>query len=177
MFSADQMSAAQMKQVATMFDLTQKAFASVEKLVELNLQTARSVLEDATDSTLAIKDPQQFFAPRADVMQPVADKATAYGRQWVDIVTEAQSDVNQVAEAGVAQARAQWLAMVDTAVNNAPAGSENAAMMFKSGMVTANDAFDNVQRASKQAAEGLQANLMSLAPKTAAAPSKAKRAR
>jgi hypothetical protein len=85
--------------------------------------------------------------------------------------------VNKFAEEGIAQARAQWLALVDTAVKNAPAGSENAAHMFKSGVIAANDAFDNVQRASRQVAEGLQANLMAVAPKSAKmVKAKAKRA-
>lgn len=179
MFSPAQFQTLQTNHAAAMFELTQKAFTSVEKIVELNLQTARSAFDEAAEATLAAKEPQQFFTPQVDALQPAAEKAATYGRELYDIVAEAQAEVNKFAEDGIAQARAQWLALVDTAVKNAPAGSETAASMFKSGVIAANDAFDNVQRASRQVAEGLQANLMAVAPKvakTAKSAAKGKRA-
>jgi hypothetical protein len=49
-------------------------------------------------------------------------------------------------------------AMVETVVKNAPAGTETAVAMMKSAMSAANNAYDSVQKASKQAAEVVEAN-------------------
>ena len=49
-------------------------------------------------------------------------------------------------------------AMVDTAVKNAPAGTETAVAIMKSALSAANNAYDSVQKASKQAAEVVEAN-------------------
>jgi phasin family protein len=177
MFDTTAFATAQNQQFANLFSLTQKAFAGVEKLVELNMETARTALTEAGQTRFDPKDAQTMFAAPAEALQPAADKATEYGRQVADIVTETQAEFTQFADAGVAQARAQWLALVDNVVKNAPAGSENVVGMLKSSVIAANDAFDNLQRTSRQAAEGLQANLMAAAPKMAktAKASKARR--
>jgi hypothetical protein len=50
-FTAEQVLAAQKANVETLFGLTGKAFEGVEKLVELNLQVAKTALGEAADAT------------------------------------------------------------------------------------------------------------------------------
>jgi phasin family protein len=181
MFTPDQFIAAQKSNVETLYGLTQKAFEGVEKLVALNLQASKAALEEATDAALSVKDPQQLFVPQGDLLQPAADKATAYGREVYEIVAQVNAEVSKFAEDTVAQVRKEWLAAIDSAVKNAPSGSETAASLFKAGVVAANDAFDGVQRIAKQASEAVEANVVALTPKAAKAgkaspASKAKRA-
>ena len=179
MFTTEQMIATQKRNVETLLGLSQKAFGSVEKIVALNLQTTKAALEEASDTVLNAKAPQQLFTPQGDLMQPAADKATAYSRELYAITTEANAEFKRAGDEAVAQARQQMLAFIDGAVKNAPAGSENAVNMIKTSIVAANEAFDGVQRLAKQAAESIEANVGTLAEKTIktakAAPAKAKR--
>ena len=48
--------------------------------------------------------------------------------------------------------------MVDSAAKNAPAGSETAVAMMKSTVSAANNAFESVQKAVKQASDVAEAN-------------------
>ena len=67
--------------------------------------------------------------------------------------------------------------VVDTAVKNAPAGSENAVALVKSAVAAANNAYESVHKASKQAVEVAEANFqaMSSTAVKAASATKSKR--
>ena len=54
------------------------------------------------------------------------------------------------------------MALVDTAVKNAPAGSENAVALVKSAVAAANNAYESVQKASKQATDMAEANFQAI---------------
>ena len=60
----DQLVAAQKANIETLFGLTQKTFEGVEKLVELNLQVARSTLGDVAQSTHAVLSVKTLIANR-----------------------------------------------------------------------------------------------------------------
>jgi phasin family protein len=165
-FTADQLVAAQKAQVETLFGLTAKAFEGVEKLVELNLQVAKASLAEAADTAqaaLSVKDAQELLTLQAGLMQPLAEKTAAYSRHVYDILAGTNAEVTKVAEATVADGQKKVLALVDTAVKNAPAGTENAVALVKSAVTAANNAFESVQKATKQAAEVAEANLAAMA--------------
>jgi phasin family protein len=166
MFTAEQIAATQKRNVETLLSLSQKAFESVEKVVALNLQTTKAALEEAGDVVINAKDPQALFTAQGELLQPVADKATAYGRELYEITAQANAEFSRYTEESVAAARKQLLAFIDSAVKNAPAGSENAVNLFKTSVIAANEAFDGVQRIAKQATESVEANVTSLASKT-----------
>ena len=80
MLTAEQLIAAQKSQLEALFGLTSKAFEGVEKLVELNLQVAKTALGEAAEtaqSALAVKDAQELLALQASLLQPSAEKAVA----------------------------------------------------------------------------------------------------
>ena len=161
MLNTQQLIAAQQAQVETFFDLTHKAFAGVEKMVELNLATARATLSDSADlakAALAAKDPQSLMALQASLLQPSAEKATAYGRHLAEIAKSAQADAVAVAEAQVAALQQSLHQLVDVATKNAPAGTESGVAMVKQAVEAANSAYVNVQKAAKQAADIAEAN-------------------
>jgi phasin family protein len=165
-FTADQFVAAQKAQVETLFGLTSKAFEGVEKLVELNLQVAKTTLTEVADTTqaaLSVKDAQELLALQAGLLQPLAEKTAAYSRHVYDILAGTNAEVTKVAEATVAESQKKVLALVDNAVKNAPAGTENAVALMKSAVAAANNAFESVQKASKQAAEVAEANFAAMA--------------
>ena len=82
-FTADQFVAAQKASLETLFGLTSKAFEGVEKLVELNLQVAKTTLAEVAQTaqaSLSVKDAQELLALQAGLLQPAAEKAAAYSR-------------------------------------------------------------------------------------------------
>jgi phasin family protein len=160
-FNADQFIAAQKAGIESFFGFSHKAFEGLEKFVELNMQVAKTSLGEAADNAkamLSVKDAQEFLSLQASLLQPSAEKAAAYSRHVYDIVAGASAEVTKAAEATIAEGQKQVLALVDTAVKNAPAGSESAVALVKSAVAAANNAFESVQKASKQAAEVAEAN-------------------
>jgi len=161
MLNMQQFIVAQQAQVESLFDLTHKAFSNVEKVVDLNLATARATLSESADlakAALAAKDPQSLMALQASALQPSAEKATTYGRHLADIAKSAQADVVAVAEAQVAAVQQGLHQLVDVAAKNAPAGTESGVAFVKQAVEAANSAYANMQKAAKQAADIVEAN-------------------
>ena len=178
MMTAEQLMAAHKSNVEILFGLTGKAFEGVEKLVELNLQVAKAAMGEVADNAkaaLSVKDAQELMALQAGLLQPVAEKAAAYSRHLYDIAASTGAEVTKVAEATTADAQKKFMSMVDSAVKNAPAGSENVAALVKSAVAAANNAFDGVQKATKQAAEVADANFQAMSS-TAVRATKSKKA-
>ncbi len=178
MMTAEQLMAAHKSNVEVLFGLTNKAFEGVEKLVELNLQVARAAIGEAAENTKAVlsaKDAQEFMALQASLLQPAAEKAAAYSRHLYDIAAATGAEVTKVAESTAAEAQTKFMTAVDSAVKNAPAGSENAVALVKSAVAAANNAFEGVQKAVKQATETAEANFQAISA-TATKATKAKRA-
>ncbi|MEX8518815.1 MAG: phasin family protein [Leptothrix sp. (in: b-proteobacteria)] len=180
----EQFAAANKANIEALVELTQKAFAGIEKLVELNMQAARSSMEESAEQAKAVlgaKDPQALLALQSTLLQPSSEKALAYGRQVYDIAVSTQAEVSKMAEAQVATAQEQIQALVDTAIKNAPAGSENAVALMKSSVAAASNAFESVQKAAKQASSAAEANFEALSKSAetaakAATPKAARRA-
>jgi phasin family protein len=165
MLTAEQLIAAHKGNVETLFGLTQKAFEGVEKLVELNLQVAKAGLGEVTETTkaaLSVKDAQELMALQAGLLQPTAEKAAAYSRHVYEIASGTGAEVTKIAEAKFAEAQKSFVAVVDTAVKNAPAGSENAVALVKSAVAAANNALESVHKAAKQAQDVAEANFQAL---------------
>ena len=165
MLTAEQVMAAHKANVETLFGLTNKAFEGVEKLVELNLQVARAALGEAAEATkaaMSVKDAQELLALQAGLLQPAAEKAAAYSRHHYDIAAATSAEVSKVAEATAADTQSKFMSAVDSAVKNAPAGSENAVALVKSAVAAANNAFEGVQKAVKQATDVAEANFQSI---------------
>lgn len=165
MLTAEQLLATHKANIETLFTLGQKAFEGVEKLVELNLQTAKTTLDEVADHTravLSVKDAQELMALQTALLQPSAEKAAAYSRHVYDIAAATSSEVSKLAESQAAEAQKKFMSVVDNAVKNAPAGTENAVVLVKSAVAAANNAFDSVQKAAKQAADVAEANFQAI---------------
>jgi phasin family protein len=182
MMTPEQVMAAHKANVETLFGLTNKAFEGVEKLVELNMQVAKAALAESADTTkavLSVKDAQELLALQAGMLQPSAEKAAAYSRHVYDIVAATNAEVTKIAEEQMADAQKKFMAIVDTMVKNAPAGTENAVALVKSAVAAANNAYESVHKAAKQAAEVAEANFQavtSTAVKATQGTAKSKRA-
>lgn len=161
MLTVEQVIAAQKSQIDTLFGLTQKAFEGVEKLVELNIQATKAALSESANNTqalLSVKDAQELLNLQASMMQPLAEKSVAYSRHIYDIASGTGAEFSKAAEATASDAQKKFMAVVDNASKNAPAGSESAVAVMKSAVSAANNAIESVQKAVKQATEMAEAN-------------------
>ena len=178
MMTAEQIVSAHKSNVETFFGLSGLAFEGVEKLIELNTQAAKTALVEASatiQAALSVKDAQELLALHAGLIQPAAEKAASYGRLVYEIAASTGAEVGRVAEATAAEAQSKFMAVVDNAVKNAPAGTENAVALVKSAVAAANNAFESVQKAGKQAVEVADANFQAMSS-TAVRATKAKKA-
>jgi phasin family protein len=149
-------------QIAAISALTNHAFESVTKFVELNLNTAKASFEEssaAAKQLLTAKDPQEFFALTAAQAQPSAEKAMAYGRSLAGIASSTQAEFTKAAETQIAENSRKVIELVDTVSKNAPAGSEHALALVKSAIGNANAGYEQLSKTAKQATEALEANV------------------
>lgn len=166
MLTAEQILAAQKANIETLFGLTQKAFEGVERLVDLNLQATRATVNEAASNTqamLSAKDAQELLDLQARLMQPLAEKVSAYSRQLFEIASDTSAEFAKAAEDQSAEAQQNFMALFDNAARNAPAGSEPLITAVRSAVNAASGAMDQVQKAVKQATEMTQANVHTLA--------------
>ena len=156
MMTTEQIVASHKANVETLFGLTSKAFEGMEKLVVLNLTATKAVLSESAHSTkaaLSVKDAQELMALQANLIQPLAEKTAAYSRHLYDIASGTSNEFTKALEAQTAAAQKQFSNLVDFSISNAPAGSETAVAMMKSAVNAANNAYESVQKAVKQATD------------------------
>lgn len=149
-------------QLALMTSLTDKAFEGVEKFVELNMNAAKSSLEESTVTAkqlLAAKDPQEFFNLTSAHAQPAAEKALAYGRHLANITSSTQADFTRAAEMQITEANRKVLALIEEVSKNAPAGSENMVELVKTAIGNANSSYSHLTKTTRQAVDAMEANL------------------
>ena len=165
MLTAEQIMASHKANIETLFGLTQKAFEGVEKLVELNVQATKAALAETANNAQAVmgaKDAQELLALQASIVQPLAEKTAAYSRHLYEIAQSSSAEISKSFEGQTAEAQKKVAEMIETATQNAPAGSETAVTMMKSAMTAANTAFESVQKAVKQAGDMAETNFKSV---------------
>lgn len=163
-------------QIAAITAFTQKAFANVEKVVELNMAVAKESFEESkavAQQFISAKGPQEFVSLTTANAKPSAEKVVAYGRQLAAIAASAQADFSREAELQIAETRRKISTMVDDVTKNAPAGSEQIVAMVKTAIGNANAGFDQMTKTAKQAADTLEVNVTNTVSKFSQAAEKA----
>ena len=158
----EQLNATSKANIEALLTLANTAFASAERLAALNLNTARTMLEDsvANAKTLfGVKDIQELANVQSSLAQPSLEKAIAYSRGVYEIATQTQDELSKVFEAQFAELNKNVSSVLDKAAKNAPAGSDVAVAAVKSAIAAANSAYDSMTKAAKQVAEIAEANV------------------
>jgi phasin family protein len=166
MLNPEQVLASQKSSVETLFGLTGKAFEGVEKLIELNVTATKAALAEVAGTTqamMSVKDAQELLALQAALFQPLAEKTAAYSRHLYDIASGTGAEFGKTFEEQAADAQRKFLAVVDNAAKNAPAGSETAVAVLKSAVAAGTNALETVQKAVKQASDVAEANFNAVA--------------
>lgn len=178
MLTPEQILAAQKANIETLFGLTQKAFEGVERMVELNLQATRATFNELTHNTqaiLSVKDAQELLELQARLMQPLAEKVSAYSRQLFEIASDTGAEFAKAAEDQSAETQQKLMAVFENVARNAPAGSEPLVGAVRSAVNAASGAMEQVQKAVKQATEMAQTNVHTLTQDARAKPAGRKR--
>jgi phasin family protein len=137
-------------------------FVGAEKLIDLNLKTAKAAFADAAKTAKAlssVKDVQEFGDIQSSFVQPTTDKFVAYGRSVYSVATETQADLTKFFETRVAELNKSFVSALDKAAKSAPAGSDVAVAAVKSAVAAANQAYDVFTKASRQVVEATEATV------------------
>ena len=158
----EKLASANKANVETLLTLANTAFASAERLAALNLNTARTLLEESVSnakSLLGAKDAQDLVGLQSSLGQPAVEKIVAYSRSVYEIATQTQEEISKVFEGQFAELNKNVASALDIAAKNAPAGSDVAVAAVKSAIAAANSAFDSMSKAAKQVTEIAEANV------------------
>jgi phasin family protein len=178
MLNTEQFAATNKANLEVLMGVATKTFEGVEQLTALNLQVVKTSLGEAAEASVAAlsaKDPQSLLTLQAGLLEPAAEKAAAYGRQVSDIFAATKAEVEKVAGVQAAGMQNSFLAAIEAATKNAPEGSGNGIALFKSAMAAANNAFEGVQKATRQATDAAEANYTAVTDSMVKAAGKAKR--
>ena len=154
-------------------------FSGFEKLVDLNLKVIKSTLGEVAETSqqaTELKDPQEAVAFVTSLAQPTAEKAVAYTKNVYEIVSEVSNELLKLSETQVAQVQKNVAESIDQLAKNAPTGSESAVALLKSTLASANNAYDSINKAAKQAVEVAESNLAAAASATVKATEQATKA-
>jgi len=176
----EQFSSVNKANVETIMTFANTAFASAERIAALNLNTARTLLEESVSnakSLLAVKDVQELMNLQTSLAQPALDKAIAYSRSLYEIATQTQEEFGKIVESQFAEVNKNVATVLDKAAKNAPAGSDVAVAAVKSAIAAANSAYDTMTKAAKQVAEIAEANVAAATSATVKAVSTAPKAK
>lgn len=173
----DQFTAANKATVDSLLSVANTALASAERIAALNLNTARSSLEDSVAGVKAVMDakgPQEAFEVQKSLAQPAVDKAVAYGKSVYEITSQTQQELAKMVEAQFGDFQKAMTDLVEKAAKSAPAGSEGAVAAIQNAIAAANSAFGNMNAVAKQFAEATQANIATATKAATAAAKKSK---
>jgi phasin family protein len=75
------------------------ALQGAERLIDLQLSTAKTVLNEGFESAKAlasVRDFEQLAALKDTLVQPSVEKATSYAKQVYDVATATQSELGRI---------------------------------------------------------------------------------
>lgn len=141
------------------------AFDGAKKLLELNVQAAKAGMDESSaqlKALVAAKDVKTLNDLLTDLFtqysKPDTSKAIAYVKRVYDISSSTGGEVNALIEKQVSASQKQLLESVESLARHAPAGSESAVNALRQSVVTANAAYEQVNVASRQVLDLIEAN-------------------
>ena len=144
------------------FGLAGKMLEGEEKLLRLNLDTAKTTIGDwyqRVQDGLSKQNSQEVTRLQDTLALPSAEKVLTYERQVAEIASSTQTQLAEVVNARYQEVNRQVQWLVENVAQNAPLGSEAAIAFLKQAITLANTAQESVQKATKQAVEIAQSNV------------------
>jgi phasin family protein len=176
--TSEQLMAINRANVNTALRFAGVTLAGAERLLELQFNAAKAVLNDTAEQAAALanaKDFTEFAAIRENLAQPTLEKTTAYVRSVYDVTVETQAHIGELVEQRAAEFNKQVVSSLDQFAKSAPAGSEVAIAGFKSTIAAVNSACDNFAKAARQFAELTQTGVNAAVDQATAQPARGSR--
>ena len=147
------------KAAETAMKLTQLSIEQGERLMKLQLDAVRGMMDDGMKAARALteaRDPQQWSALQQKNMQDMLARMTEYSRSVQDIAGKTQQEISGLVESRASAMNAQFQAMVDEMAKSAPAGSEPAVAAMKQTLAAANALADTMTKTAQQFAKSAE---------------------
>jgi phasin family protein len=141
------------------------ALQGTERLIELNLETAKAAFADSAKVVQSVtnvkdvKDVKDMLSVKATNLQPLVEKSTAYARGLWEIASDTQGELAKLLEERVTHFNKTVVANLEKVAKTGPAGSDVAVAAVKSAIAAANSAYDSAVKAAKQVANLTEANV------------------
>ncbi len=103
-------------QFAFLTEMSQKLFDSAQKINELNMQVAKTVMDESLQSTqqmLAAENTMEAISIASGQMQPTAEKVRAYQQHLASIAAGTQVEITKAAESCVPETTRTATAVAD----------------------------------------------------------------
>ncbi|WP_296650314.1 TIGR01841 family phasin [Paraburkholderia sp.] len=151
--------------ISLFISLACEASDGVQKLAELNLQAAHSVL---ADSVARLREMQSDAAtvdwPGSPLRlaQFAVGKSLSYQLHAYDIAIATETASAKIIDAHYDQFARDLLARVESWATQTPTGSETTFIAVKSAFSTASDAAETMRKSVRSVVEGMQANVSAM---------------
>ncbi len=125
--SREQLAAASKSTVDTLMSAAHTGFATTERLVALNFETIREVLDDGTQNAralLATKTPQETASLYGALANTAVDRAVAYSRSVFEIAGAAANELGGLFQSQCAELNKAVLEVGQNAAKSSPFGSD-----------------------------------------------------
>jgi phasin family protein len=158
----EQAAVAQQANLDFFFGLAGKMLDGEEKLIRLNLETAKTTFGDwyqRVQDGLAKKDREEATGLQDSLALPTAEKALTYQRQVAEIASTTQSQLAEVINGRHQEVNRQVQWFVENVAQNALVNSEAEIAFLKQAITLANSTQESVQKATKQLVKVAQSNL------------------
>lgn len=143
---------------------------SVERIVKLQLETAKSSLEESAKlakSAATIKDVQDAISLRQKAAESLVENTLNLSRSIYEITSQAQSELSQLTEERAISFNKGVVSSMDKLVKSAPAGADVAVAAVKSTVQATAAAVDSMTKAAKQVADFADASVKAATTATA----------
>lgn len=143
---------------------------STERLIKLQVETAKNSLEDNAKSAKAIagiKDVQGALALRQQISETSLNSAVNYSRSVYELASQAQSEFSKLIEERTTEFNKNAVTGMDRLVKSAPAGADMAVAAMKSTVKATTAAMDSMTKAAKQVTDFTDASIKAATTATA----------
>jgi phasin family protein len=139
---------------------------SAEKLVKLQIETARSAMEENAKSAKALSEARDLNAAntlRMKLAETGVEQAMSYARSVYEVTTQTQGELAKLFEERLQGLTKGMAGAMDQAAAGAPPGSDFAVNAMRSAMAASQAAMDAMTKAGKQMTDMAQANFQAAA--------------
>lgn len=157
-----QFSAFATEQVEVALRFARISIDSVERIIKLQVETAKNTLETNAknaNALLTVKDAQEALVLRQKLAESAIEQATNYSRNLYEITSQTQAETSQLLEERTTAFNKHVVSGLDQFVKSAPAGTDVAVAAVKSSLQATAAAVDNLTKAAKQVADFADASV------------------